>query len=317
MRPRETGRQNLRIYEKDADVCPGADPCPVAGRLRHAPGGGAESGPCRVRLRAARPLPAPGRWRPPGSYAPWQEAYAEFLKDLRTAEYRYKLGELTCPGDDKPVEVYSLYDVDKDGVPELFLKRGACEADFSTQVYTFRDGQISGLGSFSSGHSGLYTVPEEKAVLVWYSHMGYGDIEKFVVTDGNSFVHGETLLSEDEDDTRWDGYTVPGEVVPGSQSIPSYYIGTRFRSVDSPALVLPVFDFQGREFPAPMEEAKVRTMVDQVLHQNRPFWGVSGEGFDGDTGLITWTEYLQPGSAYRYGKAAPGGKRAGLDRCKR
>ena len=66
---------------------------------------------------------------PPGDYAPWQEAYAGFLTNLRSSEYRHTLGEFGFPGDDMPSDSYSLYDVDKDGVPELFLKCGTCEAD--------------------------------------------------------------------------------------------------------------------------------------------------------------------------------------------
>ena len=32
---------------------------------------------------------------------------------------------------------YSLFDVDKDGVPELFLKTGTCEADYQFEIYSF------------------------------------------------------------------------------------------------------------------------------------------------------------------------------------
>ena len=238
---------------------------------------------------------------PPGDYAPWQKSYAEFLTNLRSAEYRHALGELTFPGGNVPSDSYSLYDVDKDGVPELFLKCGTCEADYYTLGYTFRGGQLSALGSFPSGHSSLYTVPGENGIIFREGHMGYGSIEKFSLTDGGSIGPWETLLTETEEDTRRDGYTDPAELVPGSELIPSCYTCTQFRPADSPALLLPVYDYQGREFPAPMEEAEVRAVISKVLYKNAFLFGVSGDGFHGDTGPVTLEEYLRPGAAYPYG----------------
>lgn len=239
---------------------------------------------------------------PPGSYAPWQEAYAGFLTSLHTAEYRHGLGELTSPGDDIPSDSYSLYDVDKDGVPELFLKCGTCEADYYTLVYTFRGGQLSALGSFPSGHSSLYTVPGEDGIIIRYGQMGSGSIEKFSLAGGGITGPWETLLTETEEDTRYDGYTDPAELVPGSGPIP-YYICTQFRPADSPALVLPIYDYQGREFSTPREETGVRAAIEKVLYENAPLFGVSGDGFYGDAGLTTLEEYLRPGTAYPYGSA--------------
>lgn len=239
---------------------------------------------------------------PPGRYAPWQEAYAGFLADLCSAEYQYTLGEHTFPGNNMPSDSYSLYDVDKDGVPELFLKCGTCEADYYTLGYTFQGGQITNLGSFQSGHSSLYTVPEEDGVIFREGHMGYGSIEKFSLADGGVIGPWETLLTETEEDTRRDGYTDPGALVPGSQLIPSYCTHTRFRPADSPALVLPVYDYQNRAPSTPVDEARVRSVVEQVLHNSAPFFGVSGDGFHGDTGLTTLEEYLLPKAAYPYGK---------------
>ncbi len=238
---------------------------------------------------------------PPGDYAPWQEGYAGFLAEVRTAEYQYQLGEAACPEDDLPSDSYSLYDVDKDGVPELFLKRGTCEADYYTLVYTFRSGQMVTLGSFRSGHSSLYTVPGENGIIYREGHMGYGSIERFSLEDGGVIGPWETLLTETEEDTRQKGYTDPAELVPGSQLIPSHYTCTQFRPADSPALVLPVCDYQGRELSVPMEEPQVRAVIERVLHENAPLFGVSGDGFHGDTGLTTLEEYLRPGAAYPYG----------------
>lgn len=235
---------------------------------------------------------------PPGSYAPWQEAYAGFLTNLRSAEYQHVLGDLAFAGDDIPSDSYSLYDVDKDGVPELFLKRGTCEADYCTQAYTFWSGQMAELGGFQSGHTSLYSCPSENAILVQCAHMGHGEIDKFSLEDG-AIGPWKTLLTEGE----VENYTYPGDLVPGSEPIPYFYTCTQFRPSDSPALVLPVYDWQGRDLPVPMDEPQVRAAVERVLYDGAPLFGVSGNGFHGDAGLTTLEEYLRPGTAYPYGSA--------------
>lgn len=236
---------------------------------------------------------------PPGNYTPWQEAYAGFLVNLRTSEYQFDLGELARPDDSLPSDSYSLYDIDKNGIPELFLQCGTCEADYYTLVYTFLDGQMTDLGSFQSGHSSLYSCPGENAVLVHCAHMGYGEIDKFSLTD-SAIGPWETLLTEGSAETS-DDYTYPGDLIPGAQRIPCHYINTQFRPADAPALVLPVYDYQGRELPAPMDEAEVRAVIGRVLYENAPLFGVSGEGYAGDTGLTVLEDYLRPGGAYPYG----------------
>ncbi|MBQ6372845.1 MAG: hypothetical protein IJJ22_06970, partial [Oscillospiraceae bacterium] len=65
--------------------------------------------------------------------AGWESAYASILNEkwaqimaAEEADPDY-LGECT----------YTLYDIDKDQVPELILKLGTCEADYHGEIYTF------------------------------------------------------------------------------------------------------------------------------------------------------------------------------------
>ncbi|MCC8136421.1 MAG: zinc ribbon domain-containing protein [Ruminococcus sp.] len=50
---------------------------------------------------------------------------------------------------------FYLFDADQDGVDELILKAGTCEADTIYEFYTIEDGEIVDLGSISGSHSSL------------------------------------------------------------------------------------------------------------------------------------------------------------------
>lgn len=54
---------------------------------------------------------------------------------------------------------YTVYDMNNDGIKELILETGTCEADYTYEFYTYRDGLIS-LGEAHAGHSGLY-IPDD------------------------------------------------------------------------------------------------------------------------------------------------------------
>jgi len=260
------------------------------------------------------PFPVQAADVPPGDYAPWQESYAAFLAELRQTEGALKNWVNTASPDDldkdpdrwaaynDSSEEYSLYDVDKDGVPELFVKYGSDEASYRTVCYTYRDDQVTEIGGFPSGHSVLCTWPGENGVLLFRGHMEQASMEKFSLVDGVLADQGE-IFSQVIDTIKQEEYTAPGELVPGSEYIPSYMTPTHWRPADSPALVLPIYDYGAPPWqnPAPAEEAEVRSALEKVLWENGPFYGVSGDGFYGDTGRTTLEEYLRPGGAYPYG----------------
>ena len=51
---------------------------------------------------------------------------------------------------------YYLYDMDGDGVKELLLQEGTCEADYMYQVYTIANGAAVSLGELSGGHTSVF-----------------------------------------------------------------------------------------------------------------------------------------------------------------
>ena len=72
---------------------------------------------------------------------------------------------------------YALRDLDVDGIPELILKYGTCEADFRIHIYRFdEECELQDLGVFGGGHTSFcYDENTGDFVLLW-GHMGSASI---------------------------------------------------------------------------------------------------------------------------------------------
>lgn len=51
---------------------------------------------------------------------------------------------------------YYFYDIDKDGVKELLVQNGTCEADYTYQAYTIQNNKSKYLGEISGFHTVFY-----------------------------------------------------------------------------------------------------------------------------------------------------------------
>ena len=267
----------------------------------------------------APPETAAGNDLPGREYQPWQVGYMDFLTALLQAELDTREDAVAYRGlavdqrgvtaefsvyDEPPKplsfvmsmisENYSLYDVDKDGVPELFVKYGSCEAAYTTQCYTWRDGQVVCIGEFRSGHSSLYTHPDKSAVLRREGHMGYAELYEYPMEGG--VLTEERVLFTEED--VWD-YTPTDEIVPGAEYIEYFYTwrGTQDRSYftgQTPyslgnALLLPICDW-GVGRPATGNNSE---QARAALSGEGEVYGASGDHFNGDVGPMSWEEYVQ------------------------
>lgn len=86
---------------------------------------------------------------------------------------------------------YTLYDMDDNGIPELILHTGTCEADSEIHFYTFNKG-ILYCGNISGWHSGLYSC-NEKALLHYMGNMDYGSLGYVELKNAN-FITERFLL---------------------------------------------------------------------------------------------------------------------------
>lgn len=74
---------------------------------------------------------------------------------------------------------YYLYDMNSDGIPELFIVSGDSEATKEIFVYTYNDNpnlkyadDIISVGDFGCGHSNIY-LSNDGQLVIFFAHMGY------------------------------------------------------------------------------------------------------------------------------------------------
>ncbi len=260
--------------------------------------------------------PLSGYDLPDRDYQPWQVRYMEFLTLLQTAKTTWEPGAW---GELVGSESYSLYDVDKDGVPELFVKFGTCEADFFARCYTMsRDGDVVVMAAqFPFGHSSLYTYPDKNGFLRSEGHMGYHEIYEYGPLENWELPPEREIFSEE--DVR--EYTPVDEIVPGAQPLDrfwtqlgewddrKYYTSdSEWREFDDgrphpsagKALLLPIADWEDGPAPTGDDSERARTAILAALGGETELYGASGDHFYGDVGWTAWAEYVQPGAAYPY-----------------
>lgn len=101
---------------------------------------------------------------------PWVEPYKELIQN------------------DGELNFYSLYDMNGDGTPELFLRTGQAEADMVIEVwsYLYYAGGVEPLGSVRASHTYAYPVTGGGFLLV-SGHMGYETISTVDFAGGELF----------------------------------------------------------------------------------------------------------------------------------
>lgn len=74
---------------------------------------------------------------------------------------------------------YYLYDMNSDGIPELFIVSGDSEATKEISVYTYTDNpnlkyadDIVNVGIFGCGHGNIY-LSNDGQLVIFFAHMGY------------------------------------------------------------------------------------------------------------------------------------------------
>ena len=155
----------------------------------------------------------------------WTGAYAAIL-DEKQAE---AAAEEKTQGFDL-YWCYTLYDIDKDGVPELIVKMGTCEADYHGALYTFADGQaLLVTDEIGLGHSSFYTDPGENGIILMQGHMGYAWAGRLRLENASL---SEELLYEDNLNERLETdpeaeYVYPGEIIPGAAYLSMFRLGLR------------------------------------------------------------------------------------------
>ena len=107
----------------------------------------------------------------------WQQAYSDVLKETVA---------LWEPQDDNTAVEYTyfVYDIDKDGTPELFVKTGTCEADYVLAIFSYHDSQALRIGEIGAAHSSFYGDPVHGGLIQHQGHSGYAGAYRYRISDG-------------------------------------------------------------------------------------------------------------------------------------
>lgn len=101
---------------------------------------------------------------------------------------------------------YCVYDMNKDGIKELIVKVGCCEADYMFKFYSCSYGNIVSLGEYGGGHSSLYQC-DSNGVFVYGGHMGYEFLTR-VEKNGNK-IKPVSIYNRDLNPLFAKGYSDP------------------------------------------------------------------------------------------------------------
>ena len=103
----------------------------------------------------------------------WGQAYTGILADAMTEFPQY---QYSCS--------YSVFDIDKDGTPELFLKVGTCEADYQLKLYRYANDTADCFATLGAGHAVFCGLGAQKAFLIDSGHQGYEVVTKYSYDNG-------------------------------------------------------------------------------------------------------------------------------------
>lgn len=236
---------------------------------------------------------------------PWQAAYKELLTDLILGNYEENVPFYGYQSDEAEyvqlieegmfgVDGYYLYDINKDGIPELVVKFGTCEADYIGHCYTF-DGEMAVfVEEVGLGHASLYTDPENNGVIYLWGHMGYQYMQRWSMEENELLI--EELFEEDINDDPDAWYTEVSEIVPGAAPL------TEMRNVELPVDTYEVWSGNlTRSVPVTtIPDVSREELFLQTIYHNGMVTGISADGYGGDTGACSFEEYLGPNMVSTY-----------------
>ena len=164
---------------------------------------------------------------------------------------------------------YFVYDIEKDGIPELFIRYGRGEADYSYSVFKYEDGTIRTLCDKElCGHSSFVSIPGNGYIL-YFAHMGDYTIEKGEVVDGELKI--QTI------DSGGEPYPELTEIDPGASWITEYSF-----KYSLPILAYDVDIHTNSSLPPEKAKEEIETVIAEdgyvysVLEDNyrpEPGWG--------------------------------------------
>lgn len=81
---------------------------------------------------------------------------------------------------------YAFADIDENGVSELMIKVGTCEADYNISIYSYDKDEGAYLlkDGLSGGHTGFYWDNDNDCLALVMQHQGVGSVDRIHLKDG-------------------------------------------------------------------------------------------------------------------------------------
>ena len=234
----------------------------------------------------------------------WQKAYWEEISQAKVAAQNAGMTE--------PAVAYALYDMDKDGVPELLVRVGDCEANYEGRIYSYANGGCLPLGVVGLGHGRFWTDPEGEGLIVAYGHMGICSALRIWFDEEG--MQNEKLYQMDlNEQPEFSSYPTPADTVPGSVRIPEMngYLDLPLRRYKT------IMTWLDGRYESNTDEVKSPednpSFYEDWMDQNGIVFAVSGDGFANSPGQIPFAELLKEDVLYQYmsSDVQPGEKRIG------
>ena len=163
----------------------------------------------------------------PGAAEDWSAIYEDFVMNEKYLDRTRTVSENgnthteeayfspAGPEDDSDSIAFGLYDMDRDGVPELICRNGAdSEAERTNHAYTVIDGGIGYIGSMGSRGSWLYYCPDAPYQGLFCTDGAGGEIvTEYYTFDGRRIDTAEVFVWEERGEGSGDDMFSGGEFV--------------------------------------------------------------------------------------------------------
>lgn len=221
--------------------------------------------------------------------APWQEAYlaklSDFRRDLESGTLEPSLW----------INEYYIYDLDRNGIPEMLVRIGSCEADYQGCFYTYDESKgVVELGKVWLGHTSVYTYPEGDGLLLHMGHMGYATME--VVSIKNGSLSEEEIFEETLDMGSDAEYTYPQDIFTESRLLD-------YCAIDKDILIRQydtvLETAEGVLAPVPSKgDCGIAGMVDDFMAGKGSVMFYSSQIYMSDPGMLNYDQMLLKADGY-------------------
>lgn len=207
----------------------------------------------------------------------WQKAYHDKLCAIRKANEQIHTQEQQ----NQIAESYFLYDIDYNGVPELYVRCGTCQVAYHVIVYLYDQAEVKILGDLDACHIGFHSTPK-KRLMSYYGHTGRASADLVTLQDGkftytNISEQGVIEQDPEEDDV----------LVPGAKYLVEHNIG-----LDLPIML---YGKTCNNTAGTLSNKKDRQALKAVYTGNGKVYGASGDGYGKATGVVSFDTYCKPG----------------------